>query len=131
MNIGQAADASGVSAKRIRYYEQIGLIQSPKRTESGYRIYGERDLHALRFINRARQLGFSIPEISTLLELWHDDERSSSSVKKIAEAHIEDLRGKISAMQSMVDTLEHLAHCCEGNSRPDCPILDDLQAVRQ
>lgn len=131
MNIGQAADASGVSAKRIRYYEQIGLIGSVKRTESGYRVYDKRELHMLNFVRRARQLGFSIPEISSLLKLWQDDRRSSSSVKKIALAHIDEMRAKIAEMQSMVDTLEHLANCCDGDARPDCPILDDLQRVNR
>lgn len=131
MNIGRAADISGVSAKRIRYYEQIGLIGSVKRTEAGYRVYDKRDLHTLNFVRRSRQLGFSIPEISTLLELWHDDRRNSASVKKVALAHIEEMRMKISEMQSMVDTLEHLASCCDGDGRPDCPILDDLQRLEQ
>jgi len=131
MNIGQAAAASGVSAKRIRYYEQIGMIGSAKRSDSGYRIYNERDLHALNFIQRARQLGFSLPEISTLLALWHDEKRSSASVKKIALAHVHDMRARIAELQAMVDTLEHLADACDGNSRPNCPILDDLQRAKR
>jgi Cu(I)-responsive transcriptional regulator len=120
-----------VSAKRIRYYEQIGLIRSAVRTEAGYRTYGERDTHALRFIQRARQLGFSIPEISNLLELWHDDKRSSASVKRLALAHVAEMRTRIAELQSMVDTLQHLADCCDGDSRPDCPILENLQGIDQ
>ena len=129
MNIGQAADGAGVSAKRIRYYEQIGLIDAAKRSGAGYRVYDERDLHSLRFIRRARRLGFSIPQIATLLALWRDHQRSSADVKKVVLAHVEDLRGKIAELQSMVDTLEDLAARCEGDSRPDCPILAELQGV--
>lgn len=129
MNIGQAARASGVSAKRIRYYEQIGLIESAARSEAGYRVYDERDVHNLRFVQRARQLGFSIDEISTLLALWHDPARSSAEVKKIALHHVEEMRARIVEMQAMVDTLENLAAHCGGNHRPDCPILDDLQGA--
>ena len=131
MNIGQAASVSGVSAKRIRYYEQIGLIEPVDRTDSGYRVYSERDLHTLSFIRRARQLGFAIPEISTLLELWHDNHRSSENVKKIALSHVGQMRTKIAEMQSMVDTLQHLADCCDGDARPDCPIIEDLQRTNQ
>ena len=129
MNIGQAADGAGVSAKRIRYYEQIGLVDAAKRSGAGYRVYDERDLHSLRFIRRARRLGFSIPQIATLLALWRDRQRSSADVKKIVLTHVEDLRGKIAELQSMVDTLEDLAARCEGDSRPDCPILAELQGV--
>ena len=129
MNIGQAADGAGVSAKRIRYYEQIGLVDAAKRSGGGYRVYDERDLHSLRFIRRARRLGFSIPQIATLLALWRDQQRSSADVKKVVLAHVEDLRGKIAELQSMVDTLEDLAARCEGDSRPDCPILTELQGV--
>ncbi|MEE8108311.1 MAG: Cu(I)-responsive transcriptional regulator [Gammaproteobacteria bacterium] len=129
MNIGHAADASGVSAKRIRYYEQIGLIDAATRSGAGYRVYNERDLHALRFIRRARQLGFSISQIDTLLALWRDRKRSSADVKKVALAHVDDLRRKIDELQSMVDTLEDLATRCDGGPRPDCPILVELQGV--
>ena len=129
MIIGQAADAAGVSAKRIRYYEQIGLIDTARRSGAGYRVYDERDLHSLRFIRRARQLGFAIPDIATLLALWRDRRRSSADVKEIALAHVEELRSKITELQSIVDTLEDLAAHCDGDSRPDCPILAELQGV--
>ena len=129
MNIGQAADGAGISAKRIRYYEQIGLIDAAKRSGAGYRVYDERDLHMLGFIRRARRLGFSIPQIATLLALWRDRKRSSADVKKVVLTHVEDLRGKIVELQSIVDTLEDLAERCEGDSRPDCPILAELQGV--
>ncbi len=129
MNIGQAADSAGVSAKRIRYYEQIGLIVAAKRSDAGYRVYDERDLHTLRFIHRARQLGFSLPQIATLLALWQDRRRSSANVKKVALAHVAELSMKITELQSMVDTLEDLAARCDGDSRPDCPILAELQGL--
>jgi Cu(I)-responsive transcriptional regulator len=127
MNIGQAADAAGVSAKRIRYYEQIGLIDAATRSGAGYRVYDERDLHTLRFVRRSRQLGFSIPEIAILLALWQDRRRSSADVKAIALVHVAEMRAKIRELQSMVDTLEELASQCDGDSRPDCPILTELQ----
>ena len=129
MNIGQAADAAGVSAKRIRYYEQIGLIDAATRSGAGYRVYDERDLHTLRFVRRSRQLGFSVPEIATLLALWRDRRRSSADVKAVALVHIAGMRAKITELQSMVDTLEELASRCDGDSRPDCPILVELQGV--
>ena len=129
MNIGQVADSAGISAKRIRYYEQIGLIVAAKRTDAGYRVYDERDLHTLRFIHRARQLGFSLPQIATLLALWQDRRRSSAHVKKVALAHVAELSMKITELQSMADTLEDLAARCDGDSRPDCPILAELQGV--
>ncbi|UXU04353.1 Cu(I)-responsive transcriptional regulator [Agrobacterium tumefaciens] len=128
MNIGQASDASGVSAKMIRYYEQIGLITPAARTGNNYRVYGEQDVHNLRFIKRARTLGFSLEETETLLKLWQDKSRESSAVKDIALGHIADLEQKIAEMKGMVKTLSHLAHCCGGDHRPDCPILDDLAA---
>jgi len=129
MNIGQAAAAAGITAKRIRYYEQIGLIDEAARSEAGYRLYGEGDLHTLRFVQHARQLGFSIAEIVTLLALWRDKRRSSADVKRVALAHVADLRAKISELQSMVDTLQDLANHCEGDVRPDCPILTQLQGA--
>jgi MerR family copper efflux transcriptional regulator len=126
VNIGQAAEKSGVSAKMIRYYEQIGLITPPLRTESNYRVYGPDEVHVLRFIKRARTLGFSVEETSTLLGLWQDKTRASAEVRDIAQGHISDLETKIAELQGMVRTLRHLVHCCHGDDRPDCPILDDL-----
>ena len=126
MNIGEASSASGVSAKMIRYYESIGLIRAPLRTGSNYRVYGEDEVHVLRFVKRARTLGFSVDETSTLLGLWQDKSRASGEVKHIATGHIAALETKIAELQGMVKTLKHLAHCCGGDNRPDCPILDDL-----
>lgn len=127
MNIGQAAAATGVSAKRIRYYQQIGLIDTAARSAAGYRVFEESDLHTLSFIRRARRLGFSVPKIATLLELWRDRDRASASVKQLAQSHIAELHQKIEELQSMVDTLQNLAEHCDGDSRPDCPILDNLE----
>jgi MerR family copper efflux transcriptional regulator len=126
MNIGQASRTSGVSAKMIRYYEQIGLINPPLRTDSNYRVYGPDEVHVLRFIKRARTLGFSVEETSALLGLWQDRSRASAEVKDIARGHIDALQTKIAELQGMVRTLSHLVHCCAGDNRPDCPILDDL-----
>ncbi|MCY1664190.1 Cu(I)-responsive transcriptional regulator [Rhizobium sp. SL86] len=126
MNIGEASQASGVSAKMIRYYEQIGLIRPSARTGNNYRVYGEDDVHVLRFIKRARSLGFSLEETERLLALWQDRERESAAVKAVAVEHIADLERRIADMQGMVKTLKHLAHCCGGDGRPDCPILEDL-----
>lgn len=126
MNIGQAADASGVSAKMIRYYEQIGLIRPASRTGSNYRVYDSDEVHVLRFIRRARTLGFSLEETSALLALWQDKSRASGEVRDIAAGHIAALETKIAELESMVGTLKHLVHCCHGDNRPDCPILDDL-----
>ncbi|TJZ89934.1 Cu(I)-responsive transcriptional regulator [Paracoccus gahaiensis] len=129
MNIGDAATRSGVSAKMIRYYEQIGLIPTAARTVSGYRNYAPDDVHVLRFIARARDLGFSIGEISELLDLWRDKNRHSADVKALAQARVTDLRLKIVHLQDMADTLENLAHSCGGNERPDCPILQGLEVA--
>ncbi|UYN99623.1 MAG: Cu(I)-responsive transcriptional regulator [Devosia sp.] len=126
MNIGQAAERSGVSAKMIRYYEQIGLISPAGRTDSNYRVYGGDDVHVLRFIKRARTLGFSVDETSALLALWQDRSRASADVREIASGHISGLETKIAELEGMVNTLKHLVHCCNGDDRPDCPILDDL-----
>jgi MerR family gold-responsive transcriptional activator of gol and ges genes len=126
MNIGQAAKASGVSAKMIRYYEDIGLIPSAERTGAGYRVYSARDVHLLRFVRRARDLGFPVEAIRELLSLWQDRSRHSADVKRLALAQAEDLRGRMRAMEEMAGTIETLAACCHGDDRPDCPILDNL-----
>lgn len=128
MNIGQAAAASGVSAKMIRYYEQIGLIRPADRTDSNYRSFSTRDINDLRFIKRARSLGFSMEEITNLLSLWRDHSRPSREVKVIADGHVTDLRARIAEMQAMVDALSLLSDGCAGDDRPDCPILTDLAA---
>ena len=126
MNIGQASKASGVTTKMIRYYDEIGLVRPSARTDSNYREYDEREINELRFIRRARSLGFSMPEITQLLSLWRDRERPSREVKAIAEKHVNELDARIAEMQTMADTLRHLSHCCAGDDRPDCPILADL-----
>ncbi|UDM07710.1 Cu(I)-responsive transcriptional regulator [Halomonas sp. NyZ770] len=126
MNIGEAAKMSGVSAKMIRYYEQIGLIPKAIRSDAGYRHYSSADAHSLLFIRRARDLGFSVEQISALLVLWHDRGRASADVKAMALSHAAGLKAKIAELQAMVQTLEHLADHCHGNDRPDCPILADL-----
>lgn len=125
-NIGAASKASGVSAKMIRHYEDIGLLPKVARSFGNYRVYSANDIHVLRFIRRARDLGFSIEEIRELLGLWRNKSRPSAAVKKIAGKHIADLRVKIAELESMVQTLEHLTRNCHGDHRPDCPILDDL-----
>lgn len=131
LNIGQASERVGVSAKMIRYYEEIGLIPPTERTEAGYRMYGEKNLHTLRFIRRARDLGFSIEEISDLLALWNDRSRRSADVKRLALKHVSDLRTKIAELTGMAEAIQHLADCCAGNHRPDCPILEDLETSVQ
>ena len=128
MNIGEVAQASSVSAKMIRHYESIGLIRESSRTLAGYRQYHERDIHLLRFIRRARDLGFSLEQIRRLLSLWDDPERASADVKHLAEAHIADLDARIAALTEMRSTLVTLAHACHGDHRPDCPILQGLAA---
>ncbi|MGO4572040.1 Cu(I)-responsive transcriptional regulator [Microvirga sp. 2TAF3] len=129
MNIGEAAQASGISAKMVRYYERIGLIRPATRTESGYRVYDAEDIHTLRFIRRARGLGFSIEETGQLLALWRDKTRASADVKSFALKHVKELQAKIDELQAMSRTLRHLASHCHGDDRPDCPILDDMAAV--
>ncbi|MBF5005172.1 Cu(I)-responsive transcriptional regulator [Diaphorobacter caeni] len=124
--IGVAAERAGVSARMVRHYESLGLLPEVARTDSGYRQYGEADVHTLRFIRRSRDLGFSMEEISTLLGLWKDKERASAQVKKVAQAHIQSLEERIAAMQAIQRSLQSLVHCCHGDDRPDCPILDDL-----
>ena len=131
MNVGEAAKASGVSAKMIRDYEQTGLIPPAGRTAAGYRDYTTKDLHVLRFVRRARDLGFSVAEIDDLLQLWRNRRRQSADVKRIALDHIADLHRRIEEMQQMAATLEQLAACCLGDDRPDCPILADLEQPSQ
>lgn len=129
MNIGQAARATGISAKMIRYYETIGLIAPAGRTESGYRVYDERDLHTLRFLRRARSLGFSVGQMHELLALWRDRERASADVKRLALQHVAELERKAAELQQMADTLKHLARHCHGDKRPDCPIIAELEGA--
>ncbi len=126
MNIGEAAAASGVSAKMIRYYEETGLIPPAGRTASGYRTYGPKEVQILRFVRRARNLGFPMEKVADLLALWRDRSRASADVKQLAEAQVEALDARIREMQDMKATLQHLVHSCAGDQRPDCPILDDL-----
>ena len=126
MNIGAAAARSGVSAKMVRHYESLGLLPKVARTDAGYRQYGDAEVHTLRFIRRARDLGFSMAEIAELLKLWQNRRRASADVKRIALAHVADLERRIDEMASMKRTLERLAACCHGDQRPDCPILDEL-----
>ena len=125
-NIGQAAKQSGVSAKMVRHYESLGLLPAVHRTDAGYRQYGDKQIHTLRFIRRARALGFSMLEIAELLKLWQNQQRASADVKRIAQAHVADLDRRIAEMQAMRQTLAELAHCCAGDNRPDCPILSGL-----
>ena len=128
MNIGEAAARSGVSTKMVRHYESLGLLPEVPRTEAGYRRYGGREIHTLRFIRRARDLGFGIEEIRTLLALWQDRGRPSREVKRVALAHAADLQRRIDELQAMQRTLTALATCCHGDQRADCPILEDLEA---
>jgi MerR family copper efflux transcriptional regulator len=126
MNIGEAAKESGVNAKLIRHYEAIGIIPKAGRSESGYRLYSETDVHILGFVKRARGLGFSMKEIKKLVGLWRNKSRASSDVKVLAQKHIEDMELKILELQALVKTLKHLAKTCQGNDRPQCPILEGL-----
>ncbi len=126
MNIGEAASASGVSAKMIRYYEQIGLISPPTRTMSGYRTYSEDDIASLRFVRRARDLGFTVEQIGNLMTLWRDRSRASADVKKLALAHVKELEDKMREIEEMARALRHLAENCHGDSRPNCPIIAEL-----
>jgi MerR family transcriptional regulator, copper efflux regulator len=129
MNIGEASAATGVSAKMIRHYESLRLLPAVARSEAGYRRYDEQTLHTLRFIRRARDLGFGLGEIEQLLALWGDRQRASAEVKAVAARHVADLEDRIQRMQAMQRTLQHLVHACHGDGRPDCPILDDLAAA--
>jgi MerR family transcriptional regulator, copper efflux regulator len=127
-NIGEAARESGVSAKMIRYYESLGLLRAARRTSAGYRLYDENDVHTLAFVRRARDLGFSIKQIEQLLGLWHNRRRTSGEVRRIAQQHIAELDEKIGELQGMRRTLERLVKHCHGDTRPECPILEDLAA---
>jgi MerR family transcriptional regulator, copper efflux regulator len=126
MNIGEAAHRSGVSPKMVRHYESLGLLPGIARSEGGYRLYGDAQVHTLRFIKRSRELGFSMAEIAELVGLWQNRRRASASVRRIAQRHAEELGQRIEAMQAMQRTLQTLIHCCHGDERPECPILDDL-----
>jgi Cu(I)-responsive transcriptional regulator len=126
LNIGEAARRSGVSAKMVRHYESLGLLPAVNRTDSGYRQYGDREVHTLRFIRRARDLGFPMAEIAELLKLWQNRRRSSREVHRIAQRHVADLTRKLEEMEAMRRTLLQLIDCCHGDERPDCPILDEL-----
>lgn len=126
VNIGQAAGLSGVSAKMVRHYESLGLLPRVARTDSGYRQYTEAEVHTLRFIKRARDLGFSMDEIADLVGLWQNRRRTSAGVRKVAQRHADELAQRIASLQAMQRTLEHLIHCCHGDERPECPILEEL-----
>jgi MerR family copper efflux transcriptional regulator len=128
MNIGEVSKASGISAKMIRHYESVGLIPEAARADSGYRQYSAKDVETMRFVRRSRDLGFSIAAIRDLLQLWQDRRRPSRQVKALAQAHIEDLDEKLQELQTMKATLEHLVRHCNGDDRPDCPILETLEA---
>ncbi|MGH8782493.1 Cu(I)-responsive transcriptional regulator [Paraburkholderia sp.] len=128
MNIGEAAGASGVTAKMIRYYESVGLLSAKGRTPAGYRVYGTKEIHSLRFIRQARRLGFLVEDIRKLLALWQDHSRASAEVKSIALEHVAELDHRIAELTEMRDTLTHLANHCHGNARPDCPIIERLAA---
>lgn len=131
MNIGAVAKRSGVTAKTIRYYESINLIPNADRTDNGYRDYGDNDIETLRFIKRARSLGFSVGDVGSLLSLWNDNTRASGDVKALALKHVEEVEGRIRELESIRDTLKHLTECCQGDNRPDCPILEGLAGLSQ
>ena len=126
MTIGHAAKAAGVSAKMIRHYEEIGLLGKAQRTEAGYRVYTDNDIHMLRFVRQARGLGFSMAQIKTLLSLWKNQRRSSSKVKELAVVHMQSIDERIRELQDMRQTLAHLVQHCHGDDRPECPILDGM-----
>ena len=130
-SIGEAATRSGVSAKMVRHYESLGLLPAVARTGSGYRRYGGSELHTLRFIRRARDLGFSMAEIAELLTLWQNRRRASADVKRSAQRHVADLDKRMAATAAMRQTLHHLADCCQGDQRPDCPIIEGLAGRTQ
>lgn len=129
VHIGQAATLSGVSAKMVRHYESLGLLAPVGRTDSGYRLYSAADVHTLRFVKRARDLGFSMSDVGELVGLWHDKARASAQVKGIAQRHVQALRQRIEQLQAMERSLNRLSQGCHGDGRPDCPILDDLAGL--
>jgi Cu(I)-responsive transcriptional regulator len=130
MKIGAVAKETGIPAKTIRFYESVGLLEAPSRTDGNYRVYGERDVATLRFVQRARGLGFSIKEAESLVALWRDRRRASADVHAMASAHLEAIEHKLLELQAMRDTLRHLIDRCHGDSRPDCPIIDELATGR-
>ncbi len=130
MNIGQASDLSGIPAKTIRYYESIGLLPKPARTDSGYRDYSDPEIETMRFIQRARKLGFAIKDVCELLDLWNDTHRTSAQVKSLTRRHIDEIEVKINELESMRKTLITLSDKCHGDDRPDCPILEDLASLK-
>lgn len=129
MNIGEAAAASGISAKKIRHYESVGLLPQANRTDAGYRRYGDKDVTRLRFIRHCRGLGFALDQVGELLDLWQNRERSSRQVKALAQAHLAALDEKLRELQAMRNALEGLVNCCHGDERPDCPIIESLEAA--
>ncbi|MBC7283144.1 Cu(I)-responsive transcriptional regulator [Hoeflea sp.] len=131
MNIGEAAKATGISVKMLRYYDEIGLVRPASRAYSGYRVYSEKDISMLRFVRRARDLGFQVKQISSLLDLWEDGSRASADVKSLALSHVRDLEQRRRELDEMIGTLQHLAHHCHGDNRPDCPILSGLSAEEE
>ncbi|MGE4243636.1 Cu(I)-responsive transcriptional regulator [Ramlibacter sp.] len=131
VNIGEAARLARLTPKMVRHYESLGLLSKVHRTEAGYRVYTDSEVHTLRFIKRSRDLGFSMAEIGQLVKLWQDRRRSSGSVRKVASAHLAELDRKIEEMQSMRKTLANLVHCCQGDDRPECPILEDLEGLTE
>jgi Cu(I)-responsive transcriptional regulator len=131
MNIGEASKATGISVKMLRYYEEIGLVRPALRTYSGYRVYSEKDIATLRFVRRARDLGFQVKQIGSLLDLWSDGSRASADVKALALGHVSELEARRRELDEMIATLEHLADHCQGNERPDCPILTTLGAKEE
>ena len=124
--IGDVAERTGIPTKTIRYYEEVSLLKPAKRAANGYRMYDERSVHVLRFISRARSLGFPLKDVGDLLALWGDKRRTSARVKQLAQAHIESIERKLAELEAMRSTLQELVHRCHGDDRPDCPILDDL-----
>lgn len=126
MNIGEASKATGISVKMLRYYDEIGLVRPALRAYSGYRVYSEKDISMLRFVRRARDLGFQVRQIASLLNLWEDGSRASADVKSLALSHVRELEQRRRELDEMIGTLQHLAHHCHGDNRPDCPILSGL-----